>query len=236
MILSDRDIQQFMNLNEIIIRNFSNELEPASYDLRVGNKGITSEGIVDIEKREYLKIPRGVSLVIYPMEKIQLGTKIAATFGLRSKFARKGLILLSGPQIDPGFRGILTLTLFNAGTSEIIVRYNEKIATVVFHLLRTPSSRKYQGPYQEEEVNMLSDMDIDFATKKYKNLSDIEKELSSLQIDYNNSKTFINVVLGGVLAGAVIFFFSQLAKINISPFVNELFDLFFSIIFYQIKS
>ncbi len=104
----------------------------------------------DIARKKSIKIPRGATVVIYPLEQIKLSTKIAARYGLRSQFARKGLILLSGLQIDPGFEGILSVTLFNAGTSDVVMSYSDKFITIEFYLLKTPASEGYSGHYQKQ--------------------------------------------------------------------------------------
>jgi len=208
MILSDVDIRQFIADRDIVISNFSGELEPASYDLRVGKEAVAQDGVVNIEEKKYAKIPRGATVVIYPYEQIKLSTKVAARYGLRSRFARKGLILLSGPQIDPGFEGTLSVTIFNAGTSEVVLGYQEKFVTIEFFLLKTPASRPYSGPYQGQ--TSISSEEAALLTKEYKNFSEIEDAIAKFQGDIDNIKNFVYVVLFGIIVGAVIVILQEL--------------------------
>lgn len=208
MILSDLDIREFVDSGDIVICDFSGELEPASYDLRVGKEGIKEEGVLNIEEKKYIKIPRGAIVVIYTLEEIKLSTKVAARYGLRSHFARKGLILLSGPQIDPGFDGVLTVTLFNAGTSEVILSYMEKFATVEFFLLQTPASKRYTGPYQRQ--TKITSEEIELVTKEYKNFSEIEDAITKIHVDLDHIKNFIYIVFFGIIVGAVVIILQEL--------------------------
>jgi dCTP deaminase len=197
-----------MESRDIRISNFSDDLEPASYDLRVGEEAVTQKGMVDIEKEKYVKIPRGATMVIYSHERIQLSTKIAGRYGLRSHFARKGLVLLSGPQIDPGFEGTLSVTVFNAGSSEVVLSYLEKLATIEFSLLRTPASKAYSGRYQGQ-IRIPSE-EVELITREYKSFSEIEDALSSTQEGVDNIKNFNYVVVFGIVVGAVLVILERL--------------------------
>ena len=202
MLLSDVDIQKFMSLGDIKITNFSGGLQPASYDLRVGNSGVLSDGIVDIAERRFIKIPRGSTAVIYPYEEVKLSNRVAARYGLRSKLARRGLILLSGPQIDPGFEGTLSVTVFNAGTDDVRLYYLEEFATVEFAELSSPASKGYSGPYQGQTV--LAGEDIDLMTRRYKNFAQIESELEKTALQVGAVKELVYVVIIGLIVGIVV--------------------------------
>jgi len=209
LVLSDEDIKEFIRVGEIEIENYKVEnLEPASYDFRVGDKAITEEGVIDIKKKGYIKIPRGSTAVVYPCEKVKLGQRIIGKFGLRSSLARKGLILHAGPQIDPGFSGLLSFTIYNSGTTDVILRHNESFASVEFLELKTPSSRAYSGSYQNQ--NGISKDDIELVTRKYKNLSEIEDFINDIRSELSSVKTFNNTVMLGIIISTFAFIFSQL--------------------------
>ncbi|MBN1805219.1 MAG: dCTP deaminase [Sedimentisphaerales bacterium] len=202
MILSDVDIKKFMSSSDIEIEDFSGDIEPASYDLRVGSNGISSKGVINIKEKKFIKIPRGSTAVIYPCERIKLSNKITARYGLRSKFARRGLILLSGPQIDPGFEGTLSVTIFNAGTDYVRIDYQEKFATIEFMELSSPASRGYSGPYQKQDI--LTGEDIDLMTRKYKNFAQIESVLQKTSIHVTIIKDLLYVVIFGLIVGIAV--------------------------------
>lgn len=210
MVLSDVDIREYIDLGWIEIDNFSEELEPASYDLRVGDSGWNQEGFVNIAERRFIKIERGATVIVHPFETIKLGTNLIARFGLRSYYARQGLILLSGPQIDPGFDGELRITIFNAGTSEVVLSYLDKFATIEFLSLITNASRGYQGPYQGH--GPISSDEVKMVTSSYRNFSDIEDEIRTVGESLSHVQdltkavliALIIAVIGGIIVGVSI--------------------------------
>src|SRR2546430_1749127 len=108
MILTNKQIEEAHRRQEILIDPFDQkQIEAASYDLRVGDQAVTttSKKIINIREAGFVTIEPGDFGVITVMEELRLGPQYAARFGLRSKYARKGLIATAGPQIDPGYHG-----------------------------------------------------------------------------------------------------------------------------------
>ena len=87
-------------------------------------------------------------VAVQTLEQIQLSKGICGRMGLRSKFTRRGLLMFSDLQIDPGFHGILTLSLFNATNRPVSMRYGELFCTVEFSRTDTEASQGYAGSYQ----------------------------------------------------------------------------------------
>jgi len=104
MILNNRQISEAVNDGAIIIDPFDEkQVQAASYDLRVGNQGATASAkkLINIQEEGYLLLKPGDFAVVIVLEKIHLDAQHVGRFGLRSKYARKGLIATTGPQIDP---------------------------------------------------------------------------------------------------------------------------------------
>ncbi len=166
MILTDRQIREACNAKDIIIDPFDEgQVQPATYDLRVGNQGATTstKKLVDIKKEGYISLAPGDFGVVTVFEKIALGPQYVARFGLRSKYARKGLIATTGPQIDPGFRGRLIIGVTNLTPKNISLPYKDDFVTIEFHKLEEPVSEPYSGPYQGKEE--LGPEEIEFITE-----------------------------------------------------------------------
>jgi hypothetical protein len=149
-----------------------------------------------------MQLPWGSTAVIYPREKIRLSNKLAARYGLRSKFARKGLILLSGPQIDPGFEGALSVTVFNGGTDDVRLDHMEEFSTIEFVQLSSPASRGYSGAYQGQKP--LAAEDIDLMTRRYKTFAQIESELHRTSIEVTIIKDLLYTVVFALVVGIVV--------------------------------
>ncbi|MCL0057807.1 dCTP deaminase [Dehalococcoidales bacterium] len=153
--MSDKDIQEARSSGELIIRDFSPEsLQPASYDMRLGEEAYSSheKGRIDVKSTGSLVIKPGDFILVCTHESVKLSPKIAGRIGLRSFWARKGLALLAGPQIDPGFEGVLVVGLHNLDANELKLPYQEPFCTVEFYRLSEPAQQPYQGEYQNQKA------------------------------------------------------------------------------------
>lgn len=153
MLMSDKDIQQAMSSGELIIGDFSPEsLQPASYDMRVGEEAFSShEKRINVKSTGSLVIKPGDFILTRTYESVKLSPKIAGKIGLRSFHARKGLALLAGPQIDPGFEGVLVVGLHNLDANERKLSYREPFCTIEFYRLSEPVQHPYKGEYQKQK-------------------------------------------------------------------------------------
>jgi dCTP deaminase len=83
-------------------------------------------------------------------EYIELPPNIVGFCAIRSTVARSGLI--APPTIvDAGFRGTLTIEIFNASRKDIILYAGDRFLHVVLEYTRTPCSKPYSGLYQGQD-------------------------------------------------------------------------------------
>lgn len=166
MILNNLQIVEACKSGDIFIDPFDEaQVQAATYDFRVGAQGATtsSKKIVDIKSNGFILLQPGDFGVITVMEELKLGLQYAGRFGLRSKYARKGLIATTGPQIDPGYHGRLILGVTNLTPRPISMPYKDDFVSVEFHRLEEPSTKPYVGPYQgkmdlgAEEIEVITE-------------------------------------------------------------------------------
>jgi dCTP deaminase len=151
MILNNKQIEEAYRKGDIIINPYDEkQVQAATYDFRVGAQGATtsSKKLIDIKSNGFILLQPGDFGVINVMEELKLGPQYVGRFGLRSKYARKGLIATTGPQIDPGYHGKLILGVTNLTPRPISIPYKDDFVSVEFHRLEEPSTKPYTGPYQ----------------------------------------------------------------------------------------
>ena len=154
MILVDEEIKEAVSSGEIEIRDFLEDcLQPASYDLRVGEEGfITSANrVINIKNEGVLEIQPGDFGLIMTHERLWLPANILGRFGLRSVYARMGLLATAGPQVDPGFEGKLVIGVVNFSSQSIKMPYLEPFCSIELERLSKPARNPYQGPYKGQE-------------------------------------------------------------------------------------
>jgi deoxycytidine triphosphate deaminase len=110
-------------------------LNGAGYDLRL-NMDVT--------------IPAGKQELVATLEKVELPTDLVATLHIRSSLARAGIIA-SLALVDPGFRGQLTISLYNAGIEPCSMKKGDKFVQMVVHLLGMKTQHPYEGRYQDSQ-------------------------------------------------------------------------------------
>ncbi|MBT8171411.1 dCTP deaminase [Candidatus Bathyarchaeota archaeon] len=126
-----------LNVGEIKLEpnDLSACLNPSGYDLRCSKKSL-------LKPKQYE--------LIATLETVELGLNITAFMYIRSSLAREGVVG-SFAVIDPGFRGQLTLNLFNASNKEISLNQGERIVQIVFHNLGKLPRKGYNGSYQNSK-------------------------------------------------------------------------------------
>ncbi len=112
MPLTDALILEAINAAELKIEDMSDDcLEPASYDLRIGApllKGGEAAPI-SLSDRGSVIIRAGEFFTFRTQEKLHLTNIISGYLGAKSHFVHRGLILLYGQHVDPGFDGFLLM-------------------------------------------------------------------------------------------------------------------------------
>jgi len=158
--LSGKKIAELVGDGTLKIEPFNPKLiQPASYDLLLGPKILASPlsseklGIViDLtEKNPSYEIQSGQMVGVLSLEKLKLPLDICGRFGIRSTFARRGINAFGGLQLDPGFRGRLTMNLLNVGPEPVTITLHEPLFSVEFQRLEEPAEAAYSGPFQDQD-------------------------------------------------------------------------------------
>lgn len=197
MILNNEQIVAAYRKGDIVIEPFAeDQVQAATYDLRVGEQGATtsSKKVINIRENGYLLLNPGDFATVTALEIIRLGPQYAARFGLRSKFARKGLIATTGPQIDPGYHGRLIIGITNLTPKPATLAYQDDFLSVEFHRLSEPSTKPYSGPYQDkltlgpEEIEAITESEGMALSEMLTTLRALSANVGTLTSELKNLK------------------------------------------------
>lgn len=173
MFLSDVDIEKAIQAEEIMLDPFDvRRLQPASYDIRLGNKFIvndeSSTHMIDPVKKVYasvreIEISDGKEFVLHPgisvlgLSKEYFGSDhYLIQVGGKSSLARIGLMIHNTAGIiNPGHFLYVTLELSNQNNVPIILRPGMEIAQLTFSKLTSPTKQHYKktGRFAENNWN-----------------------------------------------------------------------------------
>jgi dCTP deaminase len=179
MILSDKTIKKLIKSKELIITPITKEsIQPASVDCRLGdtfleidNTAMSSLSLSsEIKYRKIvadkITIPAHTFLLATTMEYIELPDNITAFVEGRSSIGRMGLFIQNAGWVDPGFKGAITLELYNANSLPIVLEKGRRICQFVFCYMDQKAEKPYDGKYQGQKNTVGSRVFKDSESKK----------------------------------------------------------------------
>ena len=155
-LLSSADIARYVDLGCLLEKhNFhSNRLKPASYEMRLLGQLFFWENVGGrlrkrcsaVEEGQPVKLPKNSISYLWTRERLRLPEYIAARFNLRIRDVHKGILLGTGPLVDPGFGGQILVPLHNLTDNDYVLKGGKGIIWVEF----TKVSRSSFWSYPEE--------------------------------------------------------------------------------------
>jgi dCTP deaminase len=162
MFLSDKDILAEVKAGAITLEPFDEKrLQPATYDIRLGNTFIVNEshstkvidpakGIfpstqtIEVDDGEEFVLHPGVSILGYSKERFGSDSYLIEVNG-KSSLARIGLIVHNSASIvNPGHYLNIALELCNLNNVPIVLRPGMEIAQLSFTTLSSHTKRSYK--------------------------------------------------------------------------------------------
>ena len=181
-LLNSHDIAQYVERGCLLeATNFKpKRLKPASYEMRfLGTlydwklkNGVRKKRCREITEDQYVKIGKNSISYLWMQERLYLPEYIAARFNLRIGAVHKGILLGTGPLIDPGFGGRLLIPLHNLTDNDYALRGGEGIIWVEFtkvsnhrYWLQDTKERKRPAELVEFPSDRVMDDPNDYFTK-----------------------------------------------------------------------
>ena len=164
MILSDITLTEMLKTGELKMSPLTEaQIQPASIDIRLGDTFSivedSSSGIITLDSEisyktiktdTYLLLP-GQFVLATTMEYIELPDDLTAFVEGRSSLGRMGLFIQNAGWVDPGFKGEITLELFNANRCAIELRAGRRVGQLVFAKMDDTALNPYNGKYQGQK-------------------------------------------------------------------------------------
>ncbi len=169
MILSDATLKEKIKKGEIVMTPIDEkDIQCASIDCRLGNHFL----IVDhhdmdvitlndeIKYREIvadsITIPPHSFLLATTQEHLEIPDDITVFVEGRSSVGRMGLFIQNAGWVDPGWKGKITLELYNANSLPIRLEAGKRICQMVFCKMDRKAENPYRGKYQGQSTTIGS--------------------------------------------------------------------------------
>ncbi|MBQ8143743.1 MAG: dCTP deaminase [Butyricicoccus sp.] len=161
MILSDKTIFKMLEEGSLVVEPIEEgQVQPASVDIRLGDSfsivDDTADNIITmgseiqyktIRADKYLLLP-GQFVLATTQEYFELPDDLTAFVEGRSSLGRMGLFIQNAGWVDPGFKGEITLELYNANRCAIELQAGRRVGQLVFAKLDEHALNPYNGKYQ----------------------------------------------------------------------------------------
>lgn len=164
MILSDSTIMKMLKEGTLKISPLTDaQIQPASVDVRLGDTFSivedSSTGIITLENEIKYKTIQTDTYILLPgqfvlattMEYFSLPDNLTAFVEGRSSLGRMGLFIQNAGWVDPGFKGEITLELFNANRCAIELKAGRRVGQLVFAEMDQNALNPYNGKYQGQK-------------------------------------------------------------------------------------
>lgn len=182
-------------------------LQPSSCELRLGNEVFLSgeKKLVRLGDKTYdVTLKPGDFAILLTYETVRIPNDLMGMISIKTTYKNMGLVNISGFHVDPGFEGKLTFSVYNAGPTEIILRYEDPIFIIFFAELSHPVSDndKYHGEHRKQDC--ISSKDMNKLTGKPVSFFELESKLHRLELITNIQWGFLAALVVSIIIRILI--------------------------------
>ncbi len=201
--------------DEIFPKEYNDDIElgdnkePASFELRLGHEAFLSgeKNLINLNSMNpVLKIEPGDLAILLTKEKITMPCNLIGFISIKLKYKNMGLVNISGFHVDPGFKGHLTFSVYNAGPNDIILRYAEKLFVIFFSTVDNPTV-KHEGEHTGQEH--ISSNAMNMLTGRSVSPQSLDARLGTLENRFQLVWALLLALTGGIVLAIFKVFFSN---------------------------
>lgn len=136
-LLNSSDIYNYVAATAMVYPFEKENLKSACYAIRIGDRAVYWDGIgalnqTNLEPNQSFRVPENSIVFIKSKEYFRLPWYMAMRFNLKIMNVHRGILLGTGPVVDPGFEGHLLIPLHNLTTNVYSFRSGETFVWVEF--------------------------------------------------------------------------------------------------------
>ncbi len=230
--LSSPHIALYVDRYGIIEKYDEKCLGPATYHMRIGGNVLTWERGKKVEftlgkvenKNKNIRtklelIPNSLTFIT-TIEKFNLPKDIIARFNLKSRWVHEGLLLGTGPIVDPELKANLLIPLHNFSSQDVTLHYGDQIISVEFTKTLNPDDQLNSG--HEKNFKYVNNKSRIFDFEKYRKRiggKRVESSVSSKFDEYDETieghkkrfrlySVISGITLFGAIMGLALFYFT----------------------------
>ena len=202
------------------------KVEAAGYRLSVGSEYfVNGDGISTVEQLEDAQafvIGPGQFAFILTEEKVRISKSAIGFISIRATIKFRGLVNVSGFQVNPGFHGNLVFAVFNAGPRHVNLRSGDEIFSLWIADLDAPVEEWQENGKIPNNLDMIPTDVINgisgealTAYQLSEQISELKQQLSTLKESVASVKTWlirVSATLGLILTIVLIVYRAEVVS------------------------
>lgn len=134
----------------------------AAYELSVSGRYFCtsmSDGRELVPEGRQLVIPPGQLALLITEQQVDIPPSLIGFISIKFSAKVRGLINVSGFHVDPGFKGNLKFSVYNAGSRDAIFDPGQALFSIWFAELKKQQLKPYDGSHQGQSAITATDVD-----------------------------------------------------------------------------
>jgi len=226
--LGDTDLKLLITRGQLIKPYKEERVQSGSYELSLGDQYYSTgeDGkLVKFlsDKNKHIVIHPGQFALLLTEEFIEIPNDKIAFISIKASIKFSGLVNISGFHVDPGFKGHLKFSVYNAGPASIILEWQRPCFIIWFSQLTNPLSTNdlYKGVHQNQ-VGITVD-DLNKLKGELASPGSLLQKLKKIQREIDYAKAITTIVFTIIATNLIGNFFTNKQTINTnnSTFIND---------------
>ena len=201
--------------NPPILKPRLDRLNNACYEMALGPEAFITS--MDGTKRTYkpgeqVLIPPGQFALLLTEEELSIPLDLLAFISIKASKKFRGLVNVSGFHVDPGFRGRLKFSVYNAGSESVVLDVGERLFPIWFYELSERNEDEYTGQHTRDIMMNITSEDVMHLQGEAASPAALKKELDELRSTVANWKAATIGALVTAVATALAAIFAAVMK------------------------
>jgi dCTP deaminase len=188
---------------ECLIKPFlEDRVKSAAYELELANQiFLTSDRPAkrrNLTEREQLGIPPGQFALLMCMEEVTVPSDAIGFISIKAGIKFRGMVNISGFHVDPGFRGRLKFSVYNAGSRPIVLEPGAPTFLLWFASLDRETEDVYNGSHQNQAE--ITAADVMSSQGEVPSPAALDARLKDVEYWVKAAKAILYLALAGLFA------------------------------------
>jgi len=154
--LGTKSFGELQEKDKVILPFQESRLKSGAYELSLGSEVFRTDSKdkkkeILKENKEQVKINPGQFALLLTDEVLNIPLDKIAFISIKAKIKLRGLVNVSGFHVDPGFKGKLVFSVYNAGSSQISLEKGEPCFLIWLAELSEKEKETYNGEHKNQD-------------------------------------------------------------------------------------